>query len=73
MLIFLLTGEPSGDMHGAYLARALRIADPQVQLLGIGGPEMEKAGVKLQARSEHWGGDWYPGGYPKSTRVVATL
>ena len=55
MRIFLLTGEPSGDVHGAELARALRARDPQVQLVGVGGPRMEDAGVQLSDRSEHWG------------------
>lgn len=55
MRIFLLTGEASGDLHGAHLAQALLAADQTVQLIGIGGPAMEKSGVQLQARSEHWG------------------
>lgn len=69
MRIFLLTGEPSGDMHGAHLARALLAAEPQLQLFGIGGPAMAQAGVKLQARSEHWGAI----GIPDAMRKIPGL
>jgi lipid-A-disaccharide synthase len=55
MDIFLLTGEPSGDLHGAHLARALRALAPAAVIRGAGGPRMAEAGVELVARSEHWG------------------
>ncbi|HEX2952002.1 MAG TPA: lipid-A-disaccharide synthase [Armatimonadota bacterium] len=55
MRIFLLTGEPSGDLHGANLARALRELDPQVDIVGVGGTRMRQAGIPLFAESEHWG------------------
>ncbi|WP_419162264.1 lipid-A-disaccharide synthase [Candidatus Palauibacter sp.] len=38
-------GEASGDQHGAAVARAIRARRPRVRLLGIGGGEMEAAGV----------------------------
>jgi len=47
MKIMFSAGEASGDLHGANLARALRKLDPQVELLGIGGKEMETAGVDI--------------------------
>lgn len=53
--VFLLTGEPSGDLHGAHLAAALRALAPATRLSGAGGPRMAAAGVELVARSEHWG------------------
>lgn len=55
MRVFILTGEPSGDMHGAHLAHALRALDPALKLSGVGGTQMAQAGVALVARSEHWG------------------
>jgi lipid-A-disaccharide synthase len=55
MRVFILTGEPSGDLHGAYLARALRALDPSITLSGVGGALMAQAAVSLVARSEHWG------------------
>lgn len=45
--ILIITGEASGDLHGANLARALKARDPHVVLAGIGGAEMESAGVRL--------------------------
>lgn len=45
--ILIITGEASGDLHGANLARALKAHDPHIELAGIGGAEMEAAGVRL--------------------------
>ncbi|CUS35206.1 Lipid-A-disaccharide synthase [Candidatus Nitrospira nitrosa] len=45
--ILIVTGEASGDLHGANLAKALKAQDPQVSLAGIGGAAMEAAGVQL--------------------------
>jgi lipid-A-disaccharide synthase len=45
--IMLSSGEASGDLHGANLARELRKQMPEVELFGMGGPLMEKAGVRL--------------------------
>lgn len=44
--ILIVTGEASGDLHGANLAKALKACDPQVSLAGIGGRAMEAAGVE---------------------------
>jgi lipid-A-disaccharide synthase len=44
--IMIVAGEPSGDMHGAALARALRSQAPEVRLVGMGGPAMAAAGVE---------------------------
>ena len=48
-VIFLVAAEASGDALGADLARALRGRDPQVTLLGVGGPLMGEEGLKSQA------------------------
>ena len=45
--ILIVTGEASGDLHGANLAKALKARDPQISLGGIGGRAMEAAGVRL--------------------------
>jgi lipid-A-disaccharide synthase len=47
MRIFISAGEPSGDLHGANLALALRRARPDVECLGFGGERMEAAGCRL--------------------------
>ena len=45
--LFLIAGENSGDMHAANMMRALRRRHPDVRATGLGGPQMEAAGVKL--------------------------
>ena len=55
MRIFILTGEPSGDLHGARLAQALIAQHPAVELIGVGGTRMRRAGVRLAMESEDWG------------------
>ncbi|MEW6544036.1 MAG: lipid-A-disaccharide synthase [Nitrospirota bacterium] len=42
-----MTGEASGDLHGANLAAAIRALCPEAEILGVGGPKMQAAGVKL--------------------------
>jgi len=48
----LSAGEASGDRLGAGLAEALRRRCPDVELVGMGGPRMAAAGVRLVQRSE---------------------
>jgi lipid-A-disaccharide synthase len=47
MRVFISAGEPSGDLHGANLARALHERIPGLELVGFGGPKMAAAGVDL--------------------------
>lgn len=49
MRIFFSVGEPSGDLHGANLIRALRARRPDVECVGYGGPKMAEAGCRLHA------------------------
>ncbi|MCS6897654.1 MAG: lipid-A-disaccharide synthase, partial [Nitrospira sp.] len=49
--ILIITGEASGDLHGANLAKALKTCDPDVELAGIGGTAMKEAGVRLVEES----------------------
>jgi lipid-A-disaccharide synthase len=50
--ILLAAGEPSGDLHGAGVARALRQRWPDARLFGLGGPRMQAEGVDMLARFE---------------------
>lgn len=43
----IVTGEASGDLHGANLARSLKEFDPDLRLFGMGGPELKKTGMEL--------------------------
>lgn len=47
MKIFFSVGEPSGDLHGANLIRALKTRRGEVDCVGFGGPRMEQAGCTL--------------------------
>ena len=49
MQVFFSVGEPSGDIHGANLIKALRERNPDWEYVGYGGPRMEKAGCQLHA------------------------
>ncbi len=42
MTLYLVAGEASGDNHGAALMQALRRSQPNVRLLGRGGPQMKQ-------------------------------
>ena len=45
-IIYLIAGEASGDLHGSGLMRAMKKNDSNLCFLGIGGPKMEKEGLK---------------------------
>jgi lipid-A-disaccharide synthase len=45
--ILIITGEASGDLHGAHLAKAIAERDPSAQLVGVGGAGMRAAGVAM--------------------------
>lgn len=46
--IFLSAGEPSGDLHGAAVVRALRQRLPTATLEAFGGPRMAEAGANVR-------------------------
>lgn len=45
--LFLLAGEPSGDLYGGDLLRALRQLSPETTYRGVGGPRMRAEGLDL--------------------------
>lgn len=45
--ILIVTGEASGDLHGANLAAAIRALRPDAEILGMGGGKMRAAGVTM--------------------------
>jgi len=49
MQVFFSVGEPSGDLHGANLIRALRERHADWEFVGYGGPRMAAAGCQLHA------------------------
>jgi lipid-A-disaccharide synthase len=59
MEIFFSVGEPSGDLHGANLIRALRQRNPTWRCVGYGGPRMERAGCNLHADLTQFAVMWF--------------
>jgi lipid-A-disaccharide synthase len=47
--LFIIAGDPSGDIHAANMVRALVERCPEARLAGLGGPNLKKAGVKILA------------------------
>jgi len=45
--IMIITGEASGDMHGAKLVRSLLEISPDTEFFGMGGEELRNAGVNV--------------------------
>lgn len=45
--IMIVTGEASGDLHGANLVRSLQSKEPDLQFCGMGGPELAACGVEI--------------------------
>ncbi len=39
---FIIAGEVSGDTHGAGLLRELKALEPDLQIVGLGGPNMRE-------------------------------
>jgi lipid-A-disaccharide synthase len=48
----IVTGEASGDLHGANLIRAARELEPTLQFFGVGGSRMAAAGCEILVRGE---------------------
>ncbi len=46
--IFISAGEPSGDLHGAGVVRALRRRYPEAVIDALGGPRMAEAGATIR-------------------------
>jgi lipid-A-disaccharide synthase len=46
-LVVIVAGEASADLHGSHLVKAIRSLEPGTVFVGIGGKQMEQAGVKI--------------------------
>ena len=47
MKIFFSVGEPSGDLHGGNLMLKILQRNPDIDIVGYGGPRMANAGCQL--------------------------
>lgn len=45
--VMISVGEASGDLHGASVANALKLQEPNIRLFGMGGSQMRLAGVDI--------------------------
>jgi lipid-A-disaccharide synthase len=51
--VLLVAGEASGDLHGAALVEQLRRRRPDLEVVGIGGPRLRAAGMRVLVDTEH--------------------
>jgi len=54
--ILIVAGEASGDLHGGHLVRTLKAQHPQLQFEGVGGKQMQEAGVHTLYDIDRMGG-----------------
>jgi lipid-A-disaccharide synthase len=59
MKIFFSVGEPSGDLHGANVIRALRAQRADLEIVGFGGPRMAAEGCQLLADLTQYAVMWF--------------
>ena len=45
--IFIIAGEPSGDIHAASLVKAIKKESPNISFIGTGGDRMKTEGVNI--------------------------
>ena len=45
--IFIISGEDSGDLHGAKLIASIKQINPNTEFFGIGGNRMQREGLQL--------------------------
>ena len=45
--VFIVAGEPSGDVHAAKLVSALKVISPNTKFFGNGGDKMAESGVEI--------------------------
>lgn len=48
MKYFIIAGEASGDLHGSNLMKALRVENPQISFVGLGGDKMRAEGCDIR-------------------------
>lgn len=48
--VMIVSGESSGELYGAYLAKTLKSRNPEIDIIGVGGDRMESSGVELISR-----------------------
>ena len=52
--VFISCGEASGDLYAAALAEELRRREPDIEIVGFGGPRLAAAGATLYEDYRHY-------------------
>lgn len=52
--ILMVAGEASGDLHASKVVSRLRMADPSLDIYGVGGERMRSAGMELTHRADEF-------------------
>ena len=47
--IFVLTGEPSGDKLASTVISKLKLENPEIEYLAVGGTHMKKLGIRRKS------------------------
>lgn len=45
--VMIISGESSGELYGSLLARFLRLRNPNIKIIGVGGSRMQSEGIEL--------------------------
>ncbi len=53
--LMIVSGDHSGEKHVSKIIKQLKEQDPDLHIWGVGGPEMEKAGMELLFNSAEFG------------------
>lgn len=53
--LFIITGDYSGDVHGANVVKALKAQDPEIEIAAVGGPNLHAQGVPLLSDQSQMG------------------
>jgi lipid-A-disaccharide synthase len=48
--VMIVSGESSGELYGAFLAKTLKNRNPEITIIGVGGERMQSSGVNLISR-----------------------
>lgn len=69
--VFVVAGDPSGDVHGAMMVRAAKAVRPDAWFYGVCGPAMRRAGVAQMADSSSFSAIGVASALPKVPRLYA--
>jgi len=68
--VVIVAGEASGDLHGSRLVQAMKGMDPALEFVGIGGSNMDRAGVRILFSSAEMAVVGLTEGFSKLAKIV---